>query len=258
MNIDLKGKTALICGATKGIGRAIAQSFAESGAQIVALARNENELKELVKNLPNTGHSYLCVDLSQHQELSNKVTTLLQTKSIDILINNSAGPKPGPVTEANEEDFMAAFNQHILAAQVITKVLLPSMKKKKFGRIINIVSTSVRCPIPGLGVSNTIRGAMASWSKTLATEVASSGITVNCILPGYTMTERLKQLIEYKAKLNNHSYQNEENNWRSEVPAGRFAEPKEIASFAHYLCSDLAGYITGTAIPVDGGKTPSL
>lgn len=259
MKINLEGKTALICGATKGIGQAIAKNLADQGVTIIALARNANDLKEMVKKLPNPDrHTYVSIDLSNSSDLQAKIGSLCKDYAIDILINNSAGPAPGTLNEAKISEFTQAFSQQVLAAQIMAQLLIPSMKQKKFGRIINIVSTSVRCPIQGLGVSNTIRGAMASWSKTLATEVAKDGITVNCVLPGYTNTERLKALIENKAKLNKRTFSEEENNWKNEVPAGRFAEPVEIAQLATFLCSDIAGYITGVAIPIDGGKTPSI
>lgn len=258
MKTNLQGKTALVCGATKGIGRAIAHNLAEEGVKIIALARNEDDLKKLIRDLPGSGHSLLSLDLNQHNEIKLQISKLAQTGTIDILINNSAGPKPGPVHEAQIEELTNAFGQHILSAQTLAQCLLPAMKRQKFGRIINIVSTSVKCPIPGLGVSNTIRGAMASWSKTLAYELAKDGITVNCILPGYTKTERLQSLIEHKAKANNRSVNEEEDVWKQEVPAGRFADPKEIANLATFLASDLASYLTGTAIAMDGGKTPNL
>lgn len=255
---NLAGKRALVFGASKGIGKAIAELMAENGAQIIAVARNEEALQELVRSLPGTGHQFLAVDVSDLKRLSEKIQSVLQQGAVDIWINNSGGPKGGPITQADPNEMMLAFQQHLLSAQTVAQLLVPRMMEKKYGRIINIISTSVKTPLPNLGVSNTIRGATANWAKTLSLEVASHGITVNNVLPGYTKTERLSQLQEATATRLKQSSSQVEESWKASIPAGRFAEPREIAAAAVFLASPAASYVNGINLPVDGGRTPSL
>lgn len=256
MEINLKGKRALVCGGSQGIGKAIATGLAQAGAEIVLLARNEEKLKETIKTLPGANHSYIVADLSQPELLKEKLKTL--PLSIHILVNNTGGPTPGNILDAEASSFTSAFNNHVVSNQILSQLLIPGMKKENFGRIINIVSTSVREPIKGLGVSNTIRAAVAGWAKTISSEVAPFGITVNNILPGYTKTERLSSLIASKAKAAGKSNLEIEKELLAEVPAGRFAEPEELAALAVFLASPQAGYITGVSIQVDGGKMRSF
>lgn len=258
MNLELNGKTALVCGASKGIGEAIAKALAAEGTKLILLARDEQKLKSLMNSLPGSGHECWALDLNNHQELKQKLETFLKNSTIDILINNTGGPKGGEIQVAKPQEFTDAFHQHILSSSLISQLVIPGMKQKKFGRILNIISISVKTPINGLGVSNTIRAAMASFAKTLSYEVAPFGITVNNLLPGYTKTERLMSLIQSKADTKKISYAEEEKIWLSEVPAGRFGEPSELASLAAFLSSPLAGYINGTSIAIDGGKTQTL
>jgi 3-oxoacyl-[acyl-carrier protein] reductase len=257
MLISLNSKVAFVCGASQGIGKAIAYQFAFAGAKVILLARNEENLSKNVFELrQKTGieHSYICCDISNHNDLESKVKHILeQNQSIDVLVNNTGGPAPGKLTDAELEDFQKAFAQHILSAQLLVKLLLPGMISKNFGRIINIVSVGMRQPIDNLGVSNTIRGAMGSWAKTLSREVAPYGITVNNILPGYTATERLQFLLEQTAFRNNTSYDMELNKILERIPAKRLGSPDEIAYLATFLASDYASYINGASIPVDGG-----
>ncbi|MCI0702060.1 MAG: SDR family oxidoreductase, partial [Planctomycetia bacterium] len=161
---------------------------------------------------------------------------------------------PGPIVEATVEQFLAAFRQQLLASHLLMQWLLPTMKTLGYGRIINVISTSVREPIPGLGVSNTIRGAMASWAKTLSREVGKFNITVNNILPGATKTSRLESIIARKAAQSDTSRDEIEAQIRSEIPLGRFAEPEELGSVIAFLASPAASYISGVSIPVDGGR----
>ncbi len=262
MNIDLKGKNALVCGSTKGIGFAIAQQMALVGANVTLMARNGDLLSSIVKDLPCEGdqkHDFLIADFSKPEQVKAAIEEKINSHySYQILVNNSGGPGPGPVLGAKQEEFSTAFNTHLLSSHYLVQGLVNGMKQSGYGRIINIISTSVKIPLKGLGVSNTIRGAMASWSKTLAAELAPLGITVNNILPGATATDRLKQIIEGKSMKQNGSIEAVNEEMLSEIPMHRFAKPEEIAYVACFLASPYAAYITGINIPVDGGRTGCL
>jgi len=253
--MQLKGRRALVCGASQGIGRATAETLAEMGAQVILLARNRQALEEVRSGLTGQGHEVVVVDMGAVDELEKALHAFLP---IDIVVNNSAGPRSGAITEASSEEFTQAFRQHILSAQKIAQLVLPGMKEKSFGRFINVISTSVKAPIPGLGVSNTIRGAMANWAKTLATEVGPLGITVNNVLPGYTMTPRFESLRKATAEKQKISETQVEDQWKAMVPLRRFAEPREVAAAIGFLASPAASYVSGINIPVDGGRTASL
>lgn len=259
MNISLEGKTALIGGSTQGIGLAIAQLFAECGANIVLLARNAEKLKQAQATLANNGHQVheiLVADYADPVLVELVVRNYIEQGGIcDIVVNNTGGPPPGAIEHANAEEFLAAFSSHILINQKIAQLVLPGMKQRQWGRIVNIVSTSVKQPIAGLGVSNTIRGATASWAKTLSNELAKHNITVNCILPGATKTGRLDAIIQRKAAQHNITEEQAKQSMEHEIPAGRLGEPREIAGLAAFLASDWGAYITGTNIAVDGGRT---
>jgi len=259
INIDLSGKKALVCGASQGIGAAIARELAALGCGVTALARSRDKLAGLVAELPGTGHHLLAVDLGDREELSRLVRALITDGGpIHILVNNTAGPKPGPITEAEDATFLQGFHNHILVGSLLVHLLLPGMKEAGYGRILNIISTSVKVPIPNLGVSNTIRGAMASWCKTLAGEVAPFGITANNILPGFTLTPRLESLIAAAAERAGQSRADMASAWQATVPAGRFGDPHEVAAAAAFLASPAAAYINGINLPVDGGRTGCL
>ena len=261
MNIGLQGKTALICGASQGLGRSIALELAGSGASCLLLARNEQRLQEVLSELPRLPgqqHRILVQDLSRYRELRDTFEKLLDGTPVHILVTNSGGPASGPLLEAGDEAFRGAFEQHVLASQFLVRSLVPFMREARFGRILNVLSTSVRTPLRHLGVSNTVRWAVASWAKTLATELAPYGITVNNILPGSTRTARLEYLMQAQAERQHRSVEEVEREWLREIPAGRFGKPEEIAALAAFLASPAAAYITGTSIQVDGGKTPSM
>ncbi len=261
MDISLRGKTALICGSTQGIGLACAQELAELGAACILMARNENSLKEAVARLPVVAgrkHEYRVADFSHAEQVRTVARALASNHPVDILINNSGGPKPGPIAEAGAEAFEAAFRQHLICNQWLVQALLPGMKDRGYGRIINIISTSVKTPIPGLGVSNTIRLAVAAWSKTLANEMNGSPVTVNNVLPGLTATDRLKSLVSHLASTGNANEKEVENNLISSVPLRRFGEAREVAAMVAFLASPAAGYVHGTNIPVDGGRTTAF
>ncbi|RFS21350.1 SDR family NAD(P)-dependent oxidoreductase [Chitinophaga silvatica] len=261
MNLSLNGKTALICGSTQGIGLAIAEELALLGANCILLARNEDKLKEIIPTLRSTegqNHRYAVADFSNVEAVKHMAVSLVQQTPIHILINNTGGPAAGPILDAQLSDFTNAFTQHILCNQTLAQVLVPVMKKEGYGRIINIISTSVKTPLKNLGVSNTIRWAVASWAKTLATEVAPFGITVNNVLPGSTSTARLDSLFNTLAEKRNVSPSVISEEWLKEIPMQRFGEAHEIAAFAAFLASPAASYITGTSTAVDGGKTPAM
>jgi len=228
------------------------------GCTVIALARSEDKLNHVVAELAGSGHRALPCDLSDRTALEAAVNAQLQHGPIHILINNTAGPKPGPIVAADEANFLSGFQNHILVGALLTRLLLPGMKETGYGRIINIISTSVKQPIPNLGVSNTIRGAMASWCKTLSLEVASFGITANNVLPGYTETPRLEALLQNAANKQGTTVEAVTEAWRAKVPARRFAAPAEVAAAAAFLASPAAGYINGINLPVDGGRTGTL
>jgi 3-oxoacyl-[acyl-carrier protein] reductase len=258
----LEGRRALVCGSSQGIGRAIAVHFADQGADVVLLARNEAELQRLCRrlgSLQRQRHAYLAVDLAHPDRLKKLLEERLpQLLPIHILVNNTGGPPGGLLHEAAPHAFIEAFTQHLISSQILVQALLAGMKSEGFGRIINIVSTSVKQPIPGLGVSNTVRGSVALWAKTLAGELAPFGITVNNILPGATETARLASIVDAEASRSNKPIEAIVEQMKNAIPLGRFAKPEEIAYAAGFLASDQAAYITGVNLPVDGGRTMSL
>lgn len=258
MIINLKGKTALVCGSTQGIGKAIATQLAESGANVILAARNEDKLKKVLSSLAPGNHAYVSVDFNDTDALSQAMNELATNNTIDIIINNSGGPPAGMISNASLSEFETAFRQHLLANHAIVSAFLEGMRQRSFGRIINIISTSVKIPLKGLGVSNTIRGAVGNWSKTLANENAAYGITVNNILPGATQTERLNNIISNKSTKQQLPLDEIEKEMLAEIPAGRFGLPQEPAYAATFLASEFAAYITGTNVVVDGGRTGNL
>jgi 3-oxoacyl-[acyl-carrier protein] reductase len=261
MNLSLAGKRALVCGSTQGIGLAIAQELAGLGATCILLGRSEDSLTRALQSLDRAaGQSHqLCIaDQNDPLQLQSSITKQLAAGAIQILINNSGGPASGPLLHSSAETFLATFQQHLLANHQLAQLLVPGMRASGYGRIINIISTSVRIPLKNLGVSNTIRGAVASWAKTLANEVGPDQITVNNILPGFTRTQRLHLLMQEKALKENRSIEEVEETWKGEVPLRRIAEPHEVAALAAFLASPAAAYIHGVSIPVDGGRTGSI
>ncbi len=260
MNLNFKNKNALLCGSTAGIGKASAIELASLGASITLVARNEEKLKQVLSELPTDNgqnHNYLVADFSDTVALKEILSKGI-TKNYHILLNNTGGPKGGPIINADLSEFENAFSQHLLCNHILVQAVVSGMKENGYGRIINIISTSVKQPIEGLGVSNTIRGAVANWSKTLAGELGPFGITVNNVLPGATATDRLDQIMVNIGKKIGKSAQEAGEFMKSIVPARRFAQPEEIAYTVAFLASDAAGYINGINLPVDGGRTKSL
>lgn len=252
--------SAVVCGASQGIGKQIALQLSQNNIRVLAVARNAVKLNELKKELlknSNLEHDVFSCDFSDLTQLE-KLSLRLRKDSFQILICNSGGPKAGPLAEASIEEINLGFQSHVIANQLLVQNILPAMKEANWGRIINIISTSVKVPIPNLGVSNTIRGAVAQWSKTLSLELGPFNITVNNVLPGFTATERLDALLKSASTSTNKPVDEVENEWKNKVPLKRFAQADEVASAVSFLCSTNADYISGINLPVDGGRTGTL
>jgi 3-oxoacyl-[acyl-carrier protein] reductase len=262
MNLDLTNKTAFVCGSTQGIGKAAAIELALLGAKIVLIARNEASLKislEEINAINQQKNDFIVADFSAPDQLKNILEKYISVNgAAHILVNNTGGPPAGKISDAKTSEFLSAFNNHLICNHILAEAVLPFMKQEKFGRIINIISTSVKQPLKGLGVSNTIRAAVANWAKTLSSEVASYGITVNNILPGATSTARLQGIISNKSLKMNDTVDKISQEMLDEIPAGRFAAPEEIAAAVAFLASPAAAYINGINVPVDGGRTGCL
>lgn len=261
MDIALTGKAAVVCGSTQGIGLAAAKAIAQLGADCILMARNEASLKAAVAGLANTGnqaHSYIVADFSQLKQVLAAIELVCSKKTVEILVNNTGGPKAGPILSADPESFTSAFSEHLICNQLLARTVVPGMKKAGYGRIINIISTSVKTPLPDLGVSNTIRLAVAAWAKTLSNEVGQYGITVNNVLPGLTETGRLDALIGLTAGKKQVPVSDVRDAMIASIPMKRFGKPEEIANLIAFLASPAASYINGTSIPVDGGRTPAF
>ena len=255
----LAGKVALVCGASAGIGRATALALAGQGARILALARRPEPLQALLSDLPGDGHQLVVADLDDRDGLRQAVEAALTAAggTIHILLNNTGGPPAGPLLQASEADFLSALGRHLLAAHLLAQLLVPGMAAAGYGRIINVVSTSVREPIPNLGVSNTTRGAVASWAKSLSQELPP-GVTINNVLPGYTDTERLDALRSAVARRSGTSEDAVQAAWMAQVPERRLIRPEETAATIAFLASPAAGGIRGVSLAVDGGRMKSI
>lgn len=261
MDLNLSNKNALVCGSTQGIGKAAAAELALLGANVTLIARNEEKLASVLAGLDSSKdqqHGYLVADFDNPEQLKLALRGFLKTNTVDILINNTGGPPGGQAIDAKPEEYLQAFSNHLICNQILVQSVVPYMKAANFGRIINIISTSVKTPLKGLGVSNTIRGAVASWAKTLSLELAPFGITVNNVLPGFTMTGRLESLMQGRAEKENKSNDEIKKDMISTIPASRIGEAAEIAAAIAFLATPAAAYINGINLPVDGGKTPSL
>ncbi len=258
----LQGKHALVCGGSEGIGLAAAHALAALGADVTVLARRPDRLAQVVAALPcvhaGQQHRHVAADASDGAGLAASVAALCATYPVHVLVNNTAGPPGGPLQAAGSDELVAVFRQHLVANQLLVQAVLPGMKAAGWGRVVNVISTSVKEPIANLGVSNTIRGAVAAWAKTLASELGPFGITVNNVLPGYTRTQRLDQILAERAAASGKPAEQIAQAMLATVPAGRFAEPAEIAAAIAFLASPAAAYVNGINLPVDGGRTRSL
>ena len=261
MNLSLDGKTAVVCGSSQGIGLAIAEELALLGANCILLARNETALQDAMVGLDTSNrqlHSFAVADFNNPDQVKEVIEGIAAATTVHILVNNTGGPPAGPIEQAVPEQFLIAFNQHLICNHILTTAVVPGMREAGYGRIINIISTSVRIPLKNLGVSNTIRGAVASWAKSMANELGRYNITVNNILPGFTRTQRLSSIVSMTANRKNSPEEAVEKEMQEEVPLRRFGEPEEVANLAAFLASPAASYISGVSIPVDGGRTGSI
>lgn len=262
MDINLSDKRAIVCGASKGMGRATAIELASLGASVTLVARRADVLEQVRAGLDTSKgqkHHVLAADFFDIKALKEKITKHVSAQGpFHILVNIAGGPPAGPAHLAAVEDFERVFTQHLLASHVLVQAVVEGMKSEKFGRIINVISTSVKQPIKGLGVSNTIRGAVANWAKTLAGELGPFGITVNNVLPGPIDTDRMKEIVEGKSQKTGKTVAEIIALEKAEVPVGRFGKPEEMAQAIAFLASPAAAYINGINLPVDGGRTASL
>jgi 3-oxoacyl-[acyl-carrier protein] reductase len=262
MNLDLVGRHALVCGGSQGIGRATALELAQLGADVTVLARSREKLQGVVDSLPKMhpaqAHAFIATDANDATAFGAAVEDLARDRSVQVLVNNSGGPPGGPAHSAKVNEYTNAFNQHLIANQIALQAVLSGMRAAGYGRVVNVISTSVKEPIDNLGVSNTVRAAVAAWAKTCSRELAPFGITVNNVLPGFTKTQRLSAIIAAKAKASGESEEGVARELRGVVPAGRFADPAEVAAVIAFLCTPAAAYVTGVSIAVDGGRTHAL
>jgi len=259
-SISLAGKHALVGGATQGIGRACAHALAQAGASVTVVGRDAAALDQVLAQLPRPSgaaqvHRALLADYSNWKTVSKAVGDHVAAHgAVHIVVHNTGGPAAGPIVNAAPEDFARAFEMHVLTGQAIVQACVPGMQAAKFGRVINITSTSVVTPIRGLGVSNTIRAAVANWSRTIAGELGAFGITANTVLPGFTRTARLDSLFKGRATKNSTTVDAVEREALATIPAGRFGEASEIAAVVLFLASPAASYVNGINLPVDGGR----
>ena len=259
MNINLTGYKAIVCGSTQGIGKATAEELVTLGATVTLVSRDEEALIAVRDSLNGNGHQAVCADFDDQNILDERINSHVNRHGpFHILVNNTGGPPPAEIIKANNEEFIEAYSKHLICNHILTKAVLPGMKSDEYGRIINVISTSVKEPIPNLGVSNVTRGAVANWAKTLSREVSSFGITVNNILPGATNTARLKSIISELASKQGSNSKTIENEMKNKIPARRIAQPEEIAYAIAFLASPAASYINGINLPVDGGKLMCL
>ena len=263
LHLDLKNHVAVVGGCTQGIGKAVAVELARQGAQLILLARNEEKLQSVQEQLPRPqpeiAHQYYVADYTDEEQFQDLLRRLREDAwPVSILVNNTGGPAPGPVVDASVDTFLSAFQQHLVRNHELVQACRPAMRDRGYGRIVNVISTSVKQPLAHLGVSNTVRAAVASWAKTLANELGSEGITVNNVLPGATRTARLDGIIQNQAKKDGLTMDRAAENMKASIPAGRFGTPEELAYMVAFLASPYAAYVNGVNIPVDGGRTGSL
>lgn len=262
MNLDLTNKTALACGASQGLGFATATQLALLGANVIIASRSEEKLRSAVLQLDTSKgqqHTYFPIDLSEPDTVKHIVAGILaKGRVIHILINNAGGPPSAPMLDTDAAEIEKAFRTHVISSHLLAQLVVPGMKSEGYGRIVNIVSTSVKQPINGLGISNLVRAAVANWAKTLANEISSFGITINNVLPGFTNTDRMSYLFDKQATEQGISKDDIVLRTIDGIPAKRIGEPAEFGAAVAFLCTPAAAYINGINLPVDGGRTGSL
>ena len=261
MNITLLNKKALVGGSSGGIGKAIAQQLAESGASVTLMSHSEEKLHHIVAELPTDQgqqHQYLAVDFNNFKDYKKVISTYFENNTVDILVNNTQGPSAGSALEKKVDDYQEAFDLLFKTVVFTTELALQSMMQKNWGRIINVASVSVKEPLSYLALSNSIRAAVVTWAKSLATDVGKHNITVNSVLTGYFDTDRIAQLNAKKAEQLGVEQSQVRKDMESRVALQRIGNPKEYGYLATFLASDNAAYITGTNIPIDGGLLKSL
>jgi 3-oxoacyl-[acyl-carrier protein] reductase len=256
MNLGLENRRALVTGASRGLGRAIALALAAEGAAVTAVARNAERLSQLATAVSGPGSvtTRVC-DLSDAAAIQGLTGVL---ENLDVLVLNTGGPPPGTAADTTDALWSTQFEAMFLSAVRLTRLALPGMRKRGFGRVIAVVSSGVIQPIPNLAISNAIRLALVGWAKTLASEVADQGITVNCLAPGRIATDRVAELDQGRAKREGISLDEVERQSRAAIPAGRYGESEEFASMAAFLASQQASYVTGSVIRIDGGMIRSV
>ncbi|MEM9000379.1 MAG: SDR family oxidoreductase [Bacteroidota bacterium] len=261
MQISLKARHALIGGSSRGIGKAIAQQLAKSGASVTLMARSIDKMQAIINELPTIGaqkHHYLSVDFNNLESYQTQIADFFTNHSVDILVNNTQGPEAGSTLEKNVEDYQKAFDLLFKSVVYTTQLALPYMQANQWGRIINVASISVKEPLNYLALSNTVRAAVVTWAKSLSIDVAQNGITVNNILTGYFDTERIAQLNAKKAEKMGINEAEVRKAMKNQVPVKRIGKPEEYGYLVAFLASEKASYINGTNIPIDGGLLKSL
>lgn len=262
MELSLQGRHALVCGASQGIGLACARELASLGATVTLAARSRDRLEAARSSLTagaGQAHDVLAVDLSKPEAARDAVGALVASgREYHILVNNTGGPPAGPMLGASVEQLRAAFDSLLVTAHVLVQALVPGMTRARYGRIINITSTSVKQPIANLGLSNAVRAGVANWAKSLSQELAPHGITVNNVLPGFVDTERLGDLFKARASKAGSDVESVRRDTVASIPAGRIGNPVEVASVVAFLASPAAGYVNGINLPVDGGRLGTL
>ncbi|GAB3421796.1 SDR family oxidoreductase [Niabella aquatica] len=261
MIISLQNKKALVGGASQGLGKAVAVQLAASGASVTIMARNEAKLQQVISELSASEgqqHDYLVVDFSDFESFKIKMDDFFSNHAVDILVNNTNGPKAGTVSEQKETDYQSAFSLLFQTVQYTTSLAVKGMKENRCGRIINLTSRTVKEPADNLALSNIIRAAVVAWGKTISRDVGKYNITVNNILTGNFDTERLNELFSLQAKAQNTSIEAITKTAEADIPLQRLGRPEELANLVTFLASEQASYITGASIPVDGGLLKSI
>ena len=262
MDFGLKDKVALVAASSQGLGRAVAEELAAEGASLVLCARDSRTLTETAAAIAEKSNAHVLAvpaDVTITEDIERLVQAGIERFGhIDILVTNAGGPPAGTFEQLTREQWEQAIRLTLLSAVELTRQVLPGMKERRWGRILNITSIAVKQPIENLLLSNSLRAGLTGFARTLANEVAPYGITVNNVMPGYTRTERLEELAEMMAEKQGISASEFRGKWENEIPMGRLGEPRELAAVVAFLASERASYVTGTSIQVDGGWIKSL